>query len=182
MSPDAVLDEQGPVGSVDELVGFVRSGEKPPDRWRVGTEHEKIGLQSNRDSSSGLQGGGAAAQRAPARGTLAGGDRSRTNWTPLPYEGERGIGVLLDRIADADGWKRVREGDAVVALEKDRASITLEPGGQLELSGAPLRTIHETCDEFHTHLSVLMRNLGAPRNRVAGPGDAPDPRCRGDSP
>jgi glutamate--cysteine ligase len=129
VSPDAAHDERALVGSVDELVGFVRSGEKPPDRWRVGPEHEKIGLQSDRDSSSGLR--------------------------PLPYEGERGIGVLLDRIADADGWKRVREGDAVVALEKDRASITLEPGGQLELSGAPLRTIHETCDEFHAHLSVL---------------------------
>jgi glutamate--cysteine ligase len=45
----------------------------------------------------------------------------------------------------------------VIALEKDGASITLEPGGQFELSGAPLRTIHETCDEFHTHLALMKR-------------------------
>ena len=40
---------------------------------------------------------------------------------------------------------------------KDDASITLEPGGQLELSGAPLRTIHETCDEFHSHIALMKR-------------------------
>jgi len=116
----------GPVESVDQLVDYLRSGEKPPERWRVGTEHEKIGLHA---------------------------DEKR----PVPYEGERGIGRLLDRIAAEDDWDRVLEGENVVALHKAGASITLEPGGQLELSGAPLRTIHETCSEFNAHLDLMKR-------------------------
>jgi glutamate--cysteine ligase len=115
-----------PVESVEQLVDYLRSGEKPPERWRVGTEHEKIGLHSDDHS-------------------------------PVPYEGERGIGALLEAIRDADDWAPVREAGNVIALGKGGASITLEPGGQLELSGAPLRTIHETCDEFHTHLSLMKR-------------------------
>jgi len=105
-------------------VDFLRSGEKPPSQWRVGTEHEKIGLY--------LAGHG-----------------------PVPFDGERGIGSVLARIAEVDDWRPVLEGENVIALEKDGASITLEPGGQLELSGAPLRTIHETCDEFHSHLALM---------------------------
>jgi glutamate--cysteine ligase len=115
---------EAPVESVEELVDFLRSGEKPPERWRVGTEHEKIGL---------LEG----------------------ELTPIPYEGPRGIGVLLERIAVAGGWEPVAEAGRIIALIGGGASITLEPGGQLELSGAPLRTIHETCDEFHTHLALM---------------------------
>jgi glutamate--cysteine ligase len=111
---------------VDQLVDFIRAGEKPPERWRVGTEHEKIGLHLS-------------------------------DKTPVAYGGERGIGALLERIAEEDGWQRVREGENVIALLKDGASITLEPGGQLELSGAPLRTIHETCSEFNTHLALMKR-------------------------
>jgi glutamate--cysteine ligase len=76
---------------------------------------------------------------------------------PVPYAGDRGIGAILEAIARTDGWNRIREGENVIALEKAGASITLEPGGQLELSGAPLRTIHETCDEFHTHLALMKR-------------------------
>ena len=117
---------EAPIESVDQLVEFLRHSEKPVERWRVGTEHEKIGL-----------------------------------WTPelrpVPYEGPRGIAALLDAVAVADGWERVREGDDVVALRKHNASITLEPGGQLELSGAPLRTIHETCSEFNSHLALMKR-------------------------
>jgi glutamate--cysteine ligase len=118
--------EGTPIGAVDELVDFLREGEKPASEWRVGTEHEKIGLYAD-------------------------------NHDVIPYEGPRGIGALLERIAEEDGWTRVLEGEHVIALTKDRASITLEPGGQLELSGAPLRTIHETCDEFHTHLALMKR-------------------------
>jgi glutamate--cysteine ligase len=120
------LDFEAPVGSVEELVDYVRAGEKPPEQWRVGTEHEKIGLHDD--------------------------DRA-----PVPYEGDRGIGALLEAIAAADDWERIREGGNVIALIKQGASITLEPGGQFELSGAPLRTIHETCDEFHTHLALMKR-------------------------
>ena len=113
-----------PVETVDDLVAFLRAGEKPPERWRVGTEHEKIGLHKN--------------------------DRS-----PVEYGGERGIGVLLERIADRAGWERILEDGNIIALQRGGASITLEPGGQLELSGAPLRTIFETFAEFHAHLELV---------------------------
>jgi glutamate--cysteine ligase len=115
-----------PVESVDELVAHLRAGEKPPERWLVGTEHEKIGLYED-------------------------------SYDPVPYEGPRGIGAVLQRVAEVDAWQPLREGPNVVGLEKGGASITLEPGGQLELSGAPLRTIHETCDEFHAHLALMKR-------------------------
>ena len=115
-----------PLDSVESLVAFLRDGAKPADRWRVGTEHEKIGLRV--------------------------GDHS-----VVPFEGDRGIEALLTRVAELDDWRPIREGPHTVALEKAGASITLEPGGQLELSGAPLRTIHETCDEFHTHLELMKR-------------------------
>ena len=114
------------VESIDQLVAWFREGEKPPERWRVGTEHEKIGLYSD-------------------------------SFAPVPYEGERGIGALLAHIAEREDWEPILEAGLPIALVKDGASITLEPGGQLELSGAPLRTIHETCDEFHSHLGVMER-------------------------
>jgi glutamate--cysteine ligase len=76
-------------------------------------------------------------------------------WDRVTYEGKRGIGVLLQRIAERDGWKPIYEGPNVIALLKDGASITLEPGGQVELSGAPLSTIRETCREFNAHVDLL---------------------------
>jgi len=115
-----------PIESVDALVDYLRGGEKPPERWLVGTEHEKIGLRED-------------------------------EFSPVPYEGSRGIRAILEAIADADDWEPVSEAGHLIELRKAGASITLEPGGQLELSGAPLRTIHETCDEFHTHLALMKR-------------------------
>jgi glutamate--cysteine ligase len=123
-----------PIESVDDLVAFLRAGEKPPEDWRVGTEHEKIGLH--------------------------GADRS-----PIDYAGDRGIGKLLERIADRAGWEPISEEGNIIALQLDGASITLEPGGQLELSGAPLRTIFETCAEFHAHLE-LVRAVSEPLDIV----------------
>ena len=114
------------VDSIDDLVGFLRAGEKPPERWVVGTEHEKIGLRA-------------------------------IDKQPIPYEGEAGIRAVLEKIVELDGWTPVYEGESVIALQKGRANITLEPGGQFELSGAPLRTIHETCDEFNAHLALMKR-------------------------
>lgn len=73
----------------------------------------------------------------------------------IPYEGERGIRHLLERIADRDGWRRIAERGHLIALEKDGASITLEPGGQIELSGAPLVAIRETCREFNYHVDLV---------------------------
>jgi glutamate--cysteine ligase len=119
-----------PCASLDDAVAYFRAGEKPREAWRVGTEHEKLGIRED-----GL--------------------------APIPYEGEGGIGALLERVAELDGWRRIAEGGRTIALARDGMSITLEPGGQLELSGEPKRTIHETCSEFQTHLA-LMRRVSEP--------------------
>jgi len=74
---------------------------------------------------------------------------------PPTFEGERGIGALLEGMAARFGWTRVRENGQLIALKKDLASVTLEPAGQLELSGAPLRDIHATCCETMTHLQEV---------------------------
>lgn len=73
----------------------------------------------------------------------------------VPYEGPYGIGALLEKIADAEGWDRVEERGKVIALSHAGASITLEPGGQIELSGAPLATTRQTCAEFNTHVDLV---------------------------
>ena len=76
----------------------------------------------------------------------------RSDLKRVPYEGPDGIGALLQGLLRF-GWDPVMEGNNIIALENDaRCSITLEPGGQFELSGAPLETIHQTCDEVHEHL------------------------------
>ena len=75
---------------------------------------------------------------------------------PPPYEGERGIGALLQGIAGC-GWDRVVEDGNLIALARDKASVTLEPAGQLELSGAPLENIHQTCCEVQEHLECVRR-------------------------
>ncbi len=107
-----------------QLIEFFRSGEKPCADWRIGTEHEKVGLY---------------------RDTLQ----------PLPYEGERGIVALLTELEREHGFSPLFDAGRLVGLERDGTSITLEPGGQLELSGAPLATLHETCREFHDHLALM---------------------------
>ncbi|AWK86537.1 glutamate--cysteine ligase [Azospirillum thermophilum] len=70
---------------------------------------------------------------------------------PLPYEGPDGIGELLKRLTRY-GWDPVEENGNIIALTQGMANITLEPGGQVELSGAPVATLHQTCAEVHTHL------------------------------
>ena len=82
------------------------------------------------------------------------------NHTPLAYDGRPGIGALLDGLRRFD-WEPVFEGDNTIALRMpDGCSITLEPGGQFELSGAPLETIHQTCDEVQTHLAQVKEVCG----------------------
>jgi glutamate--cysteine ligase len=71
---------------------------------------------------------------------------------PLPYEGARSVLAVLEGLRDGHGWAPIQEGEYLIGLEKDGANISLEPGGQLELSGAPLETIHQTCDEVNDHL------------------------------
>jgi len=73
---------------------------------------------------------------------------------PPTWEGERGIGVLLEGMTRF-GWQRVEEHGKLIALLRDTASVTLEPAGQLELSGAPLETIHDTCCEVACHLQEV---------------------------
>ncbi len=81
----------------------------------------------------------------------------RSDLRPLPYAGDDGIGAILGYIADRFGWTPVLEKGLPIALNQRGASITLEPGGQLELSGAPCADIHQTREELHDHL----RQLGA---------------------
>ena len=71
---------------------------------------------------------------------------------PLPYKGERSILAVLEGLRDRFGWQPVLEGDNLIGLTLNGANVSLEPGGQLELSGAPLETIHQTCDEVNEHL------------------------------
>lgn len=113
------------------LAATLEGGCKPVSEWRIGTEHEKFGFYL-----PDRAGDPALALRPP------------------PYEGERGIGALLEGIAGL-GWNRIEEHGRLIALSRDGASVTLEPAGQLELSGAPLETIHQTCCETTRHLSEV---------------------------
>lgn len=92
---------------------------------------------------------------------------------PLPYTGERSIKALLEGIQDRYNWNPIFEGEHLIGLERDGANISLEPGGQVELSGAPLDTIHQTCDEVNEHLRevhTVADEIGA---RFIGLGMAP---------
>ncbi|MDX2234525.1 MAG: glutamate--cysteine ligase [Hyphomonadaceae bacterium] len=80
--------------------------------------------------------------------------------SPVPYEGPFGIRELLNGLAHKYGYERVFEGEHVIALKKDGASISLEPGGQFELSGAPLEHLHQTCSEVGVHLAQLRDVAG----------------------
>ncbi len=71
---------------------------------------------------------------------------------PIPYHGARSVSAVLEGLRDVHGWSPVTEDGNLIGLEKDGANVSLEPGGQLELSGAPLQTIHGTCDEVNLHL------------------------------
>jgi glutamate--cysteine ligase len=108
---------------------------------------------------------------------LAGGGKPRADWRigtehekfgfrfddlrPPTYEGERGIGALLEGLAQRYGYQRIEENGHLIALARGMESITLEPAGQLELSGAPLSTIHQTCCEVDSHLREV-RSIAEP--------------------
>ena len=114
------------VESRQELVEYLASGCKPAEQWKLGTEHEKFGYTLD-------------------------------DLRPLPYEGERGIRAVLTALAEQFGWNPVLEDGRIIALSDETgASITLEPGGQLELSGAILDNIHQTCTEVYTHLKQVQ--------------------------
>lgn len=71
---------------------------------------------------------------------------------PISYEGETGIGAILTHFSTQFGWSPIHEKEKIIALKKGHAMISLEPSGQLELSGSPLANIHQTCQETHEHL------------------------------
>ncbi len=115
--------EQVEIASKAQLVEFAESGNKPSEKWRIGTEHEKFGFTLD---------------------TLE----------PLPYGGPSGIEAMLKGL-QRFGWQPDFEGDNVIALSMEGCSISLEPGGQLELSGAAVENLHQTCSEVHTHLAQV---------------------------
>ena len=116
---------QKPITSYDELLSLFHESIKPVEKFRVGAEMEKFGVFENGD--------------------------------PVPYEGENGVLALMKELAVTGGWntEAETEGGPLLALLKDGASITLEPGSQFELSGAPLETCHQICAEFRGHLADL---------------------------
>ncbi len=118
-------DDQRPLRTSEDLLELFQHAEKPRFEFRIGTEAEKFAV----DSDTGA---------------------------PLQYEGPRGITRIFAALI-ALGWREDREtaGGPVVALLRGQASITLEPGSQLELSGAAVADIHQTRIELDQHLAEL---------------------------
>ena len=83
----------------------------------------------------------------------------RDSLKPIGYE--NGIEPILNALAEQYGWERVTEAGKLIGCVKDGANVSLEPGGQLELSGAPVESIFETCDEVGDHLKQV-RSIAEP--------------------
>ena len=92
---------------------------------------------------------------------------------PLPYDGPRSIRAMLEGLRDRFGWEPVLEQGNIIGLTLNGANISLEPGGQLELSGGPLETIHQTCDEVNEHLREVQTVADGIGARFIGLGAAP---------
>lgn len=118
------VSDTTPIGARSELVEWIAAGEKPPETWRLGTEHEKVPFYKN-------------------------------DATPVPYGGDRGIQALLEGLGSRTGWEPIIEDGHPIGLadEVGGGAISLEPGGQFELSGAPLKTLHDTARETAQHLN-----------------------------
>jgi glutamate--cysteine ligase len=117
----------GPIERPEQLAEYIASGEKPREAWRIGTEHEKFGYR-------------------------------QSDLMPLPYDAPAASPrsrPCLRGCATRFGWTPVLEAGHIIGLERNGANVSLEPGGQLELSGAPLETIHQTCDEVNQHLAEV---------------------------
>jgi glutamate--cysteine ligase len=118
------------ISSRADLVSWIADGEKPKSRWRIGTEHEKFVFRT---------------------GSLA----------PVPYDGPTGIRALMEALIARFGWLPIMEGDNLIALRRPSGdpvggNVSLEPGGQFELSGAPLENLHETDAETREHLRQVL--------------------------
>ena len=79
----------------------------------------------------------------------------RKDFSPIPYEGPDGVRAALEGL-QRFGWTPIMERDKIIALSLDGQTVSLEPGGQIELSGAPLENLHQTCRETNTHLRQVM--------------------------
>ncbi len=118
-----------------QLIEYFYQGTKSKNKIKIGVEHEKFIL--NKD-------------------TLL----------PVSYEEKNGIKNILEKLT-LTGWKPLYDDNqqTIIALKKGKEAITLEPGGQIELSGAPLDNIHETCAETTNHLREL-KQLGNELNFI----------------
>jgi glutamate--cysteine ligase len=114
-----------PITSYDELLSLFHEAVKPVAEFRVGAEMEKFGVFESGE--------------------------------PIPYDGEHGVFAIMKELAATKGWKDERESadGPIIALLRDGASITLEPGSQFELSGAPHEHCHQICAEFRGHLAEI---------------------------
>ena len=120
------------VESRDALVAWLEAGCKPAGPLRIGAEHEKIPFY-------------------------------RANHSPVPYGGDKGIRALLEGMRKRLGWDGIEDGGNLIGLYDPNGggAISLEPGGQFELSGAPLDDAHATADELDRHLTVA-RSVAEP--------------------
>jgi glutamate--cysteine ligase len=120
------------VESRDALVAWLEAGCKPAGPFRIGAEHEKIPFY-------------------------------RANHSPVPYGGDKGIRALLEGMRKRLGWDGIEDGGNLIGLYDPNGggTISLEPGGQFELSGAPLDDAHATADELDRHLTVA-RSVAEP--------------------
>ncbi|MFP4045014.1 MAG: glutamate-cysteine ligase family protein, partial [Rhodosalinus sp.] len=98
----------------------------------------------------------------------------RDTLRPLPYDGPRSVRAVLEGLRDRHGWTPIEEAGNIIGLEKEGANVSLEPGGQLELSGAPLEHIHQTCDEVNAHLADVKDVADALNVGFIGLGAAPE--------
>lgn len=115
-----------PLGTVADLAAVLEAGCKPKERFRIGTEHEKFGFRLS-------------------------------DHTPIPYEGPQGIEAVLTGMEKLLGWERIDDNGRIIGLADTvgGGAISIEPGGQFELSGAPLENLHQTCRETHSHLDQV---------------------------
>lgn len=133
-----------PLTSTAELAAYLAQGCKPDSDFRIGTEHEKFAF-------------------------------FRADNSPVPYFGDYSISALLKGMQDKLGWEPIMDGANIIGLGEANGmgAISIEPGGQFELSGAPLETLHETCRESNQHLAVL-RQIAEPMGiRFLGIGGSP---------
>ena len=124
MSTKTVSNRNDPVIETrDQLIAAIAKGEKPKDRWRIGTEHEKFVY-------------------------------CRDDYHAPSYDEPGGIRDMLMAMTEF-GWEPVYENGNVIALKGEDGAVSLEPAGQLELSGAPLENLHQTCAETGRHLKQV---------------------------